>query len=68
MAAASGPADTASVTLRLERGSETISGTLQDERGVERRFWGWLELSAALDETRGVESGSTSSGRLEGGV
>lgn len=68
MAAAGDPADAALVTLCLERGSETISGTYDDEDGVEHRFWGWLELSAALDTTRGVDSGSTTSGQLEEGV
>lgn len=61
MQAAVYPAETALVTLRLDRGSETISGTFEDEHGVERGFWGWLELSAALDQTRGVASGNTSS-------
>ena len=66
--AADDAADTALVTLRLDRASETISGTFEDELGVERRFWGWLELSAALDDTRGVDSGGTSSTGFEEGV
>jgi hypothetical protein len=66
MEAAGRQTGTALVTLRLERGSETISGTFEDELGVERPFWGWLELSAALDAKRSVESGS--GGRLEEGV
>jgi hypothetical protein len=68
MAAAGHPADTALVTLRLERGCHTISGTLNDEDGVERRFWGWLELSAALDRARGAEPAAASSSRLERGL
>jgi hypothetical protein len=48
-------AETAVVTLRLDRGAETISGTLEDEGGLERPFWGWLELSAALDRSRSID-------------
>lgn len=59
---------TALVSLRLELGTETISGTLQDERGLERAFWGWLELSAALDQTRGVDSGTRPTSGLEEGA
>jgi hypothetical protein len=46
--------DTTLVTLRLELGANTIRGRLADEHGNERPFWGWLELSGALDELRGV--------------
>jgi hypothetical protein len=49
--------ETMLVTLRLDRATETISGTLADERGDERPFWGWLELSTALDETRDIDWG-----------
>ena len=38
------------VRLRLDLATETISGTLADEQGDERPFWGWLELSGALDD------------------
>jgi hypothetical protein len=51
------PPGTALVTLRLELGAETISGTFKDQHGGERPFWGWLELSAALDQARGVDPG-----------
>jgi hypothetical protein len=62
----SDPPGTALVTLRLKLGTETISGTLEDLRGGERPFWGWLELSAALDQTRGIDPGRRpSSGGLE---
>jgi hypothetical protein len=47
-------AETTLVTLRLDLATETISGTLADEQGDERPFWGWLELSGALDEPRGA--------------
>ena len=40
------------VTLCLDLGTHTIRGTLADEQGNERPFWGWLELSGALDELR----------------
>ena len=48
-------AETTLVTLRLDLATETISGTLADEQGDQRPFWGWLELSGALDELRGAE-------------
>jgi hypothetical protein len=44
------------VTLRLELGANTIRGRLADEHGNERPFWGWLELSGALDELRGANA------------
>jgi len=47
--------DTTLVTLRLVSATDTISGTVADEHGDERAFWGWLELSGALDELRGAE-------------
>jgi hypothetical protein len=43
------------VTLRLDVGTETITGTVATEQSAERRFWGWLELSEALDAVRGVK-------------
>lgn len=58
MAASGSTAETALVTLRLDLGTETISGTFEDEGGAERPFWGWLELSAALDRRRGHETGA----------
>jgi hypothetical protein len=50
--------DTTQGSLCLELGAETICGTLADERGNERRFWGWLELSGALEELRGIDAGA----------
>jgi hypothetical protein len=44
----------ATVTLRLDLGAETISGTLDDGSRGELLFWGWLELSDRLDEVGGV--------------
>jgi hypothetical protein len=55
MAAPRATAETALVTLRLDLGTETIRGTLTDDRNRERPFWGWLELSGALDESRGID-------------
>jgi hypothetical protein len=49
-------AETTLVTLRLDLATATISGTLADEQGDERPFWGWLEFSEALDEIRGAEA------------
>jgi hypothetical protein len=37
-------------------GAETINGTFKDQHGGERPFWGWLELSGALDEVRGADA------------
>jgi hypothetical protein len=58
--------DTTQVTLYLAVGAETIHGTLADEHGNERPFWGWLELSGALDELRAgdafPEGGATTPG------
>ena len=59
---------TALVTLRLELGTETISGTVEHQDGGERPFWGWLELSAALDRTRGVDSEMSPSNASEEGA
>jgi hypothetical protein len=44
------------LVLRLDLATETISGTLADAQGDERPFWGWLELSGALDELRGADA------------
>jgi hypothetical protein len=44
------------LVLRLDLATETISGTLADEHGDERPFWGWLELSGALEELRGANA------------
>jgi hypothetical protein len=48
-------AKTAQVTVRLDLATETISGTVADGQGSERPFWGWLELSAVLDQMRGID-------------
>ena len=55
MSRARDAAETALVTLRLDLATETISGTLADEQGDQRPFWGWLELSGALEELRAAE-------------
>ena len=49
-------AETTLVILRFDLATETISGTLEDELGDERPFWGWLELSGALEELSGAEA------------
>lgn len=56
MSRARDAAETTLVTLRLDLATETISGTLADEQGDQRPFWGWLELSGALDELRGGDA------------
>jgi hypothetical protein len=40
------------VALRLDLATETISGTLTTAAQAKQPFWGWLELSEALDELR----------------
>ena len=55
MSRARGAAET-TLVLRLDLATETISGTLADAQGDERPFWGWLELSGALDELRGADA------------
>jgi hypothetical protein len=47
--------------------ARALAGSLQGEDGVERRFSGWMELAAAIEEWRaGTEAsrdqGSTTSG------
>jgi hypothetical protein len=51
----------ATVTLCLDLGTETITGTLEAGDGAERPFWGWLELSDTLDEARGAKRADQSS-------
>ena len=50
------------VTLCLDLGAQTICGTLADEQGNERPFWGLLELSGALDELRAARLDGSRSG------
>jgi hypothetical protein len=45
----SGCRDAQRVTLELELDIETIHGTLEFRDGTRQRFWGWLELMAALE-------------------
>jgi hypothetical protein len=37
------------VNLELEPDPDAIHGTLQHGDGTRERFWGWLELMAALE-------------------
>jgi hypothetical protein len=37
------------VTLDLEADPDAIHGTLEHGDGTRERFWGWLELMAALE-------------------
>ena len=37
------------VSLELEAGPDAIRGTLEHGDGTRERFWGWLELMAALE-------------------
>jgi hypothetical protein len=52
MSDASDVTETTLVTLRLDVATDTISGTLTTAAQDEQPFWGWLELSEALDELR----------------
>ena len=40
------------ITLELERGADPIQGRIGCPDGTYQPFWGWLELSGALDELR----------------
>ncbi len=44
------------VTLHLDLGTETITGTMETGDGAKRPFWGWVELSNGLDEARGAKA------------
>jgi hypothetical protein len=46
------------VTLELELGPDAIHGTLEDGDGTRERFWGWLELMAAVERAAGATSSS----------
>jgi hypothetical protein len=43
---------TASATIELEAGTEAPTGALTDGNGLVRRFSGWIELAAAIEEWR----------------
>jgi hypothetical protein len=41
------------VGLELDTDPDTIHGTLEHQDGTRERFWGWLELMAALERATG---------------
>ena len=41
-----------SATIRLDAGSEAPTGALTDRQGQARRFGGWIELAAAIEDWR----------------
>jgi hypothetical protein len=43
---------TTSATIELEPDTETPVGVLSDGRGQARRFSGWIELAAAIEDWR----------------
>jgi hypothetical protein len=43
---------TTTATLELEAGSEAPTGALTDGHGQARRFNGWIELAAAIEDWR----------------
>jgi hypothetical protein len=42
------------VTVELEVGPDAIHGTLDHGDGTRERFWGWLELMAAVERAAGA--------------
>jgi hypothetical protein len=40
------------VVLHLDSGRGPIQGSVEDVNGLQRPFYGWLDLSALLDATR----------------
>jgi hypothetical protein len=45
--------DRAHLELAIELDSDPISGSVADEHGEPRRFRGWIELVAAIEDARG---------------
>jgi hypothetical protein len=43
---------TTSATIELDLGTEAPTGALTDEQGQARRFSGWIELAAAIEDWR----------------
>ncbi len=43
---------TTSATIELEAGTEAPTGALTDGDGQARRFSGWIELAAAIEDWR----------------
>ena len=46
------PPQTTSATIELDAGTETPTGALTDGQGLARRFSGWIELAAAIEDWR----------------
>jgi hypothetical protein len=46
------PAKTSSATIELEARAEAPTGSLTDSQGQARRFSGWIELAAAIEDWR----------------
>ena len=46
------PPQTTSATIELETGSEAPTGALTDGQGQARRFDGWIEIAAAIEDWR----------------
>jgi hypothetical protein len=43
---------TTSATIELEAGTQAPTGALTDGQGQARRFSGWIELAAAIEDWR----------------
>lgn len=43
---------TTSATIELDRGTRAPTGVLTDGQGQARRFSGWIELAAAIEDWR----------------
>jgi hypothetical protein len=46
------PGPTATATIELNLGVESPTGVLTDGQGRTRRFSGWIELAAAIEDWR----------------
>jgi hypothetical protein len=46
------PPQTTSATIELQAGTEAPTGALTDSNGQARRFNGWIELAAAIEDWR----------------
>jgi hypothetical protein len=52
--------------LDLDAGPDPIHGTLEHGDGTRERFWGWLELMAALEHATGPPPDQRRDARDEG--
>jgi hypothetical protein len=53
------------IRLEVDPASDPIQGLLRDRLGETHGFHGWLQLMAAIDEARSIESEQSRSARAE---